>query len=123
MKVVINACYGGFSLSLLGQREYAKRKGFELFFYKQTKYQFSDRKKEYTRIDDVKEKNLFHFSLKKDLGKIVDKLLDEHDIWFSDRDIPRDDEDLIAVIEKLGSKLVSGSCAELKIVEIPDWLR
>jgi hypothetical protein len=36
-----------------------------------------------------------------------------------DRDIPRDDPDLIAVIESMGDE-ANGSCAKLRIVEIPD---
>ena len=38
---------------------------------------------------------------------------------FSCRDIQRDDKDLIEIVEQLGN-LANGSCAELKIVEIPD---
>lgn len=37
----------------------------------------------------------------------------------SERGILRDDEDLVAVVESLGS-LANGSCADLKIVEIPE---
>lgn len=38
---------------------------------------------------------------------------------FSDHDIPRDDKDLVEIVESLG-KLADGFCAELKIVEIPE---
>ena len=40
-------------------------------------------------------------------------------------DIPRDDKDLISLIEKHGSEFVSGTHAQLEIVEIPndvEWL-
>ena len=35
------------------------------------------------------------------------------------RDIPRDDRDLIAVVKKLRKK-AAGECAELRVLEIPD---
>ena len=38
---------------------------------------------------------------------------------FSCRDIQRDDKDLVEIVEQLGN-LANGSCAELKIVEIPN---
>ena len=37
----------------------------------------------------------------------------------SGHDIPRDDKDLVEIVESLGS-LANGSCAELKVIEIPD---
>lgn len=36
-------------------------------------------------------------------------------------EITRDDERLIKVVEKLGDR-ANGACAELKIVEIPDYV-
>ena len=71
MKVVINNCYGGFSLSDAGIARYIELKGAEL-------------------TDN-----------------------------FYDRDIPRDDPILIQVFEELGDA-ANGSCADLKIVDIPD---
>ncbi len=38
---------------------------------------------------------------------------------FMDRDIPRNDKDLVEIVESLGS-LANGFCASLRIVEIPD---
>ena len=38
---------------------------------------------------------------------------------FYNRDIPRDDPALVQVVEELGAK-ADGSCASLKVVEIPD---
>jgi len=70
MKIVINACFGGFGLSDEAFELYLKKKGME-------------------RIDN---------------------------------DIPRDDLDLIKVVEELGDK-ANGCCAELKIVEIPDNIK
>lgn len=72
MKVVINQCYGGFSLSKAAIEEYAKRSG---------------------------------------------KLESE----FYDRDIDRDDKDLVAIVEEMG-EAANGSCADLNVVEIPDGI-
>ena len=38
---------------------------------------------------------------------------------FIDRDIPRNDKDLVEIVESLGN-LANGFCASLRIVEIPD---
>jgi hypothetical protein len=38
---------------------------------------------------------------------------------FMDRDIPRNDKDLVEIVESLGN-LANGFCASLRIVEIPD---
>jgi hypothetical protein len=38
---------------------------------------------------------------------------------FYDREIPRDDADLVSIVESLGSK-ANGSCADLRIIEIPE---
>lgn len=63
MKVVINTCFGGFGLSYEAAKLYAKKKGFELFYYRQTKYHHRDNKEEYTRIDEKPDS--FCFALKK----------------------------------------------------------
>jgi hypothetical protein len=118
MKVVINNCYGGFGLSPQAQKMFAKLKGFELFFYHQTKHEYNDGKDEYERIDDVEDSYCI-FVLTKDLGSVVNKLDCKHEEWFWDNDIERDDIDLIEVVEKLGKK-ASNRYSELKIVEIPD---
>jgi hypothetical protein len=38
---------------------------------------------------------------------------------FQDRDIPRNDSDLISIVEDLG-QLANGSSADLRVIEIPD---
>lgn len=75
-KVVINGCYGGFSLS------------------ETVKHLYKDATKHVTR-----ERN-----------------------WFADSDIPRDDPDLIRIIETLGLEESGGFFAKLKIIELPDDL-
>ena len=120
MKIIINNCYGGFSLSPKAQVEFLKRKGKKAFFYKQTKYIHNDKKEEYVRLT-VREASSasFTYTLTKDLGKVVEKLPDDNNIWFNGRDIERNNPDLIAIVEEMGND-ASGSCANLKIVKIPD---
>ena len=42
MKIVINVCFGGFSLSNKAIKRYLELKGEECYFYKQTKWNYSD---------------------------------------------------------------------------------
>ena len=120
MKIVINKCYGGFSLSPKAEKRYLELKGKTPYFYVQTKYNFQDGIEEYQRKDlnEAKEAFLCHVLLK-DIGKTVNKLTYEDDEYFSSRDIKRNDLDLVKVIEELRAE-ASGSHAELAIVEIPD---
>jgi hypothetical protein len=41
---------------------------------------------------------------------------------FYDFEVKRDDPTLVAVVERLGSK-AAGSCAELKVVEVPEGVQ
>lgn len=94
MKIAINRCYGGFSLSDKAFAEYLKRKGIifetkinafgDLEFYKDS---ISD-KKYISQYDFIKYGS-------------------------------RNDSDLIAIIEEMGTDSF-GDFAELKIVEIPN---
>lgn len=90
-KIVINRCFGGFGLSKEAIELYGKKKGLDLITV-ETGYAFGPD----FYIKEVSNEN-----------------------YFSDRDIARDDPDLIEVVEELGS-LANGFAAELKIVEIPD---
>lgn len=89
-EVVINSCFGGFSLSEEGVREYLKRKG-KTLYVKSDKYHFNHY---YTSPDMTDES------------------------YFYDRDIKRDDPDLVAVVKELGKK-ANGDCASLYIVKVP----
>lgn len=90
MKVVLNSCYGGFSLSEEGKELYLNKKGLKF----------------------TKEKSQY-FSL---VGYEYHVEGNEH--WY-ERDIARDDPVLVQVVEELGQKSF-GSYAELRVVEIPD---
>ena len=95
VKIVINSDYGGFSLSDEAILEYGKRKGLNLVKDENTNWSISIFYK-----DSVAPEN-----------------------YFCDREIPRNDPDLVSVVENLGES-ANGFAANLKIVEIPedvDW--
>jgi hypothetical protein len=116
MKVVINKCFGGFGLSALAQKEYLKLKGKKFFLYKQIKYRYRDGEDLYERIG-IENAGFINHTIMRDLGEFTSKL--PNDFYFSERDIKRDDLDLIKVIEKLGDE-ANNKYSELSIVEIPD---
>ena len=93
MKIVINSCYGGFGLSDEAFAMLLNRKGIE--------------------FETVSGEFNTHFYRKGMVGK------NEGYLGYQHADLRRDDADLIAIVEALGSK-ANGGCAELKIVEVPD---
>jgi len=95
MKIVINKCHGGFSLSGEAIVLYGKKKGLNII-----------------AVKDKIMKNLIHCYL--------DKVKDGN--YFCERDIQRNDPALIEVVEELGKK-ADGYFSELKIVEIPDDIK
>jgi len=108
MKIVINGCFGGFGLSTEAMKMYAERKG--LKHVKSTPHFQGDKGYDLLtpnhNLPDV----------------ITDKQWnDPKNNIHSDRDIPRTDSDLIAVVEKLKTK-ANGWVANLSVVEIPDGI-
>ena len=96
-KVVINNCYGGFSLSEKAFVEYLKRKG----------------------INCVTKVNEFGF-VEFYKNSISDENYISHYDYVSPSNLSiREDPDLIEIIEELGEESF-GMFAYLKIVEIPD---
>ena len=96
-KVVINNCYGGFSLSEKAFVEYLKRKG----------------------INCVTKVNEFGF-VEFYKNSISDENYISHYDYVSPSNLTiREDPDLIEIIEELGEESF-GMFAYLKIVEIPD---
>lgn len=113
MKVVINTCYGGFSLSNFAYKELLKRKGKECYFYE---WKLN---KGYFRIDGNPDKHYIVIVSTKDYGEFTEKIEQEHRIYYGGGDI-RTDPDFIAMIEGFGAKKCGGKFSQLKIVEIPD---
>ena len=116
MKIVINTCFGGFSLSHEGVLAYAKRKGITLYPEK-TEYGWWDYwivPKEQRQTDVTGEQ--WHNMTFEERRSLKERYEQEH---LSSREIPRDDPALVAVVEVLGKK-ANGICAELRVVEIPD---
>lgn len=135
MKIVINKCFGGFSLSPIAIALYAKRKGKTAYFFKDDFYDGI----KHVRVDMPEQKDLFWSAYSvpnpdeytkndKQWYEMTDSEKKEHNkkhtsISLYSGDIPRTDEDLIFVVESLGSQIASGRCAELKVVEIPDGVQ
>lgn len=118
MKVVINACYGGFGLSPEGEDAYAKLKGINLYRYQQTKHRYKDGVEQYEKVKKGDCTGFFYHVYTKDFGDSFSKHPSDEYYW-SYRDIKRNDPDLVSVVENLGEK-ASGDCASLRVVEIPD---
>lgn len=108
MKIVINKKYGGFGLSYDAVMRYAELKGFKLYpwFDEITKKVYG----EDLKFDDPRVP-LIHYS--KHPTEQGDKY------YFSERNIKRDDLDLIKVVKEMGEKAGARS-AKLEIVNIPD---
>lgn len=110
MKIVINRCYGGFGLSKDAMMRYAELKGMTL--YHEREFQCDH----YYKIPVDEYKRLYEEAQKtRSYGEI-------NGLYFSDRDIERNDPLLVQVVEELGH-LAWGDHAELKVVEIPDSVR
>ena len=117
MKVVINKCYGGFSLS-----PYA-----EIWLY-----QNGCKSLDVTPIDEYYTGSSLYFTKEKALtewhtflqtgkysGLFVTTLSADEKFVINGRDVERHDPLLIQVVEEMGEK-AEGPCANLRIIEIPD---
>ena len=110
MQIVINSCFGGFGLSDEAFEMYLGLKGIK--YYKYPSFISSD----YYRVPKEKYQELSEMWYKED-GNY--KRINAKNWFLSDRDIKRNDPDLIKVVKKLKNR-ANGRCAELKIVIIPD---
>lgn len=112
MKVVINTCYGGFSLSEKAVMRYAELKGLTLYPERSPLYTTYWLVPEGEREDQA---NFYAWSPEEQQAsnlRYAQQVL-------SEREIPRDDRALVQVVEELGAE-ANGLCAALTIVEIPD---
>ncbi len=134
MKVVINSCYGGFKLSPLGIKRYAKLKGLPCYFF--TIGKGPDFK--YIPADEdkiIKDNPLLYSAFtvqnpndyavtREDINNLsneeIMKKNEEHSkVSLDSRTISRDDPILIQVVEEL-KELANSKYSKLKSVEIPD---
>ena len=116
MKIILNKCFGGFDVSPQGYELYAKKKGLELFKYKDN---LDFRNRQYIKLKD-EENELFKYYFIKDFGevaKISDEDYKKYNLYL--REEYRQDQTLIEVVEELGEK-ASGRFGKLEVVEIPD---
>jgi agmatine/peptidylarginine deiminase len=96
MKIVINDCYGGFSLSPKAELELLKRLGYTNIQYLKNGVEVS--------LDDNHWNCDFYSN-----GELV---------WLTRTD-DRTNPHLIDIVEEMGEE-ANGHCAQLKIIEIPD---
>lgn len=127
--IVINNCYGGFSLSHKAIMRYAELKGIKLYPWIDdiTKRVYGERaiidnpevqwSLNYTTIPEEEYQRLVEEARQKPIG--VGRFEESDAAYFSDMSIERTDPILIQVIKELGEE-ANGACAELKIVSIPN---
>ena len=117
MKIAINSCYGGFSLSPKACLYLYKNKAKSLKMYTTTEWYGSPRTKQAASnlkiwrayLKNPKEyKDRYLTVFTPNFRKVIDP-----------RDIDGTDPVLIKYVEKLKEK-ANGSCAKLKVIEIPD---
>lgn len=105
MKIVINACHGGFGLSHKAVMRYFEIKG-------QTVYPEKIALNEYGADDDDSVFSYWkYWTSESDDRQQVDSILEY--------DILRNDSALVQVVEELGES-ANGQYSKLKVIEIPD---
>lgn len=119
MKVVINAQYGGFSLSKEGLQRYCDIKGIQCWITDDAKFKSMGiftcwTVPESERVEDLGDK---FYQLPHNERMEYNKKYSEQTL--NDRDIARDDPALVQLVEEDAEKY-SGRHATLKVVEIPD---
>jgi hypothetical protein len=105
MKIAINSCYGGFSLSQKGLKRFYQLKGRECFFFD---YHLNP-----LNLEDNPELQFIAY----DIPNPTEETSNEHGL--DSRPENRTDPHLIQTIEELGI-LANGAYANISIIEIPD---
>jgi hypothetical protein len=133
MKVVVNRCYGGFSLSMKAVARLAELQGKKAYFFKQTGISGK-----YDPVSPGTEPSLFYtaFSIPNPNDYFTegkdwrDQTPEERQaenqkysaVYLDARPEDRTNPLLIQVVEELGEE-ANGACAELEIREIPDGIK
>ena len=116
MKIVINACYGGFDLSIKCVKRYAEIKGIELY-----PYYHDVRTGEIWKAEEIADNTeSFIDWTTKELDSVTMEELDKY--FFSPYEIKRDDPALVQAVEELGEE-ANTFVSILKVIEIPDNVR
>lgn len=136
MKVVINKCFGGFGLSPLAVERLAELQGRKCFFFVNPREPRLDIHKLVAATRDQAEAEFMWYAydvpdadrrnwspdnwheLSMEERQKINADADGHSIE-SGRGIPRDDANLIRVVDELGER-ANGKHAKLSIIEIPD---
>jgi len=134
MEIVINKCYGGFSISLKAIKRMAELKGRKCYFFD---YDIKQEMYTPTTLDLVTKWSTFAFDIpnpndelaypkRKNWLSLSTKEREEYNRKYESHLLPsrptdRTDADLIRVIRELGEE-ANGHCAELEIIEIPDGI-
>ena len=116
MKIVINACFGGFGLSDAAVKRYADLKGIPLWIETSPKYSFHTNYyivPPESRAPEVSD--WYALSLTDRIASNAAHAAET----IGPSEIPRDDATLVQVVEELGDRS-HGEFARLKVVEIPD---
>lgn len=135
MKIVINSCYGGFSLSREAVKLLAAKNGRECYFFVHARK--PDGGIDFDRYGPAGESSMFwhafdipnpnevlndgkpwHEMSMEERGE-RNSLYDKHSL--NTRPDNRTDPLLIEVVEQLGDA-ANGDCAKLKVIEIPDGI-
>ena len=113
MNVVINKCFGGFSISK-ECAEYMEKLG-----SKQAKAELDEWRKNKKLVDYFLKHGKFPKGTKGNTSFLEIDAKYHKDPTFHGAEYNRTDKLLIKAVEELGDK-ANGSCAKLKVVEIPD---
>lgn len=120
MKVVVNRCHGGFSLSQKAIVRYLELIGKQCFTYIEVKDRFVK-----TDNENPAESVLgLNYTFTEDCGESFSRNdWDKYTTsYFYHRDIERNDPALIQTVQELGEE-ANGRFAELEIVDIPDDIK
>ncbi len=129
MKLVINKCYGGFSLSARATARLAELKGKQAFFFVND---LADRTRRQVPIEEVRGMFWTAYTVPNPPAhptaqQWADMATEERQasnaateaVSIDVRPETRADPDLVRVVEELGDA-ANGDCAKLRVIEIPD---
>lgn len=127
MKVVINACFGGFSLSPEAELKLWERGVKEIGTPVDEYYPPAEREAEAARWPTMSYRAVLEKwreykrtpKKKRARGMFLTVFSPDEQFVLGARDIRRDHPELIRVVEEMGED-ANGACASLKVVEIPD---